>query len=195
MAAVMAVAVVSSSCRLFHRSAKANVPPAPKPAAAETKLPPPVTTPPKTEAAAMPEPPQLPPQATTGTQPPPYSRDSLPPPPRPRRTRHETPEPPAATPAAEVPAAQAAVPQLEQILTPEQQAAYNDEIDRNIARAQRTVGQLSGRPLTAEQKVYLDRIRAFIQQASDARKTDLFRAKNLAERASVLAEDLLKSVQ
>jgi hypothetical protein len=54
---------------------------------------------------------------------------------------------------------------------------------------------LTGKSLNGEQKVYLDRVRAFIQQANEARKTDLFRAKNLAERASVLADDLYRSVQ
>ncbi len=89
----------------------------------------------------------------------------------------------------------AQVPQLEQILTAEQQQAYNDEIDRNISRAQRTVTTLNGRRLSGEQQTYLDRIRTFLQQASEARKSDLFRARNLAERASVLADDLAKSLQ
>ena len=86
------------------------------------------------------------------------------------------------------------MPHLEQILTPVQQQAYNEEIDRNINSAQRTVMALGSRRLNGEQQTYLDRIRAFIQQATEARKTDLFRAKNLAERASLLAEDLLKSL-
>jgi hypothetical protein len=49
--------------------------------------------------------------------------------------------------------------------------------------------------LNRDQKTYLARIRAFIDQTKEARKTDLFRAKTLSERASVLAEDLLHSVQ
>jgi hypothetical protein len=84
---------------------------------------------------------------------------------------------------------------LEQILTPQQQKAYNDEIDRNVSRAQRTLAALGGRRLNGEQQTYLERIRAFLKQADEARKTDLFRAKNLAERASLLADDLLRSVQ
>jgi hypothetical protein len=130
---------------------------------------------------------------------PPPSEDRLPPAPRPpRRARaKETAEVPVPaqheTATATTPPAQ--VPQLEQILTSDQQQAYNDEIDRNISRAQRTVTSLNGRRLSAEQQTYLDRIRTFLQQASEARKSDLFRARNLAERASVLADDLAKSLQ
>ena len=88
-----------------------------------------------------------------------------------------------------------APPQLEQILTPQQQKAYNEEIDRNISRAQRTLAALGDRSLNSEQQTYLERIRAFLKQAENARKSDLFRARNLAERASLLAADLLRSVQ
>jgi len=125
---------------------------------------------------------------------PPPSEERLPPAPRPpRRARaRETAEVPAAQPE---PTPLAQVPQLEQILSPEQQQAYNDEIDRNISRAQRTVSALNGRRLSGEQQTYLDRIRTFLQQASEARKSDLFRARNLAERASLLADDLAKSLQ
>jgi hypothetical protein len=87
------------------------------------------------------------------------------------------------------------LPPLEQILTPEQRQAYLEAIDRNLGRARRTLEALRNRRLNDEQRTYLERIRAFIQQASDARQTDLFRARNLSERASVLAEDLLRSVQ
>lgn len=87
------------------------------------------------------------------------------------------------------------VPELEQILTPEQRQAYVDDIDTNIGRAQKTVDALRGRRLSRDQKIYLARVRAFVEQAREARKTDLFRAKNLAERASVLADDLLRSAQ
>ena len=128
-------------------------------------------------------------------QPPASAAEKLPPPPRRRRTRpreQQEPAPPAA-PAEET--AAAPVPQLEQILTPEQRQAYIDEIDTNVGRAQKTVDSLQGRRLNRDQKTYLARVRAFIDQANEARKTDLFRAKNLAERASVLADDLLRSIQ
>jgi hypothetical protein len=93
------------------------------------------------------------------------------------------------------PVPEASVPPLEQILTPEQRQTYLEAIDRNLGRARKTLEALQNRRLNDEQRTYLERIRAFIQQADDARKTDLFRARNLSERASVLAEDLLRSVQ
>jgi hypothetical protein len=86
------------------------------------------------------------------------------------------------------------LPQLEQILTQQQQRAYNEEIDRNIVRTQRTLSALAGHRLNEEQRTYLERIRAFLAQAEEARKSDLFRARNLAERATLLADDLLRSV-
>jgi outer membrane biosynthesis protein TonB len=87
------------------------------------------------------------------------------------------------------------VPDLEQILTPQQQQEYNQAIDRSIDRAQRNLAALGGRRLNPEQTLAVERIKTFIQQALEARKTDLLRAKSLAERADVLAEDLLRSVQ
>jgi hypothetical protein len=144
--------------------------------------------------APLPAPPEIPSsQPDLGQPAPQVPPEELPPPPR-RRVRprpRENAETPA--PAPEPPAAP--LPRLEQILTPEQRQAYIADIDRNIANAQRTVALLQRRRLTRDQMTYLARIRAFIQQADEARKADLFRAKNLAERASVLADDLLKSVQ
>ncbi len=87
------------------------------------------------------------------------------------------------------------MPQLAQLLSPAEAQEYNRIIDRNIYNAQQKLGALNGRQLSGEQKTYYDRIRTFIQQATDARRTDLFRARSLSERASVLAEDLLRSVQ
>lgn len=188
--------LVSPSCSLFRRS-KNKVPPAPQPAAT---APGPQANPPasKPQQAPLPAPPEVPVQQPSISKTP-IPPEQLPPAPRPRRRspkRSQTAETPAQppTPTAPEPAA-TPVPELVQILTPAQQQAYNEEIDRNIARAQRTVAALSGRRLNGEQQTYLDRIRTFVQQASEARKTDLFRARNLAERAGLLADDLLKSVQ
>ncbi|MGC9969544.1 MAG: hypothetical protein ABSE56_03025 [Bryobacteraceae bacterium] len=190
-AAVLILALLGPSCSLFHRSAKAKVPPAPLPAPAAPASQP-IPQPPKSPEVTNPVPPDIQPQPPN-VQPPPVEPQKIPPPPR-RRSRVPT-APPA--PAVEtVPAPQPPPPpQLEQILTPQQQKAYNDEIDRNVSRAQRTLAALGGRRLNDEQQTYLERIRAFLKQADEARRTDLFRAKNLAERASLLADDLLRSVQ
>jgi outer membrane biosynthesis protein TonB len=182
--AVVALTLSSSSCRFFRRPKP--VPPPPPP-------PPSVPVKPAPKPGPIPPPPELPPQHPEVSQPP-AQPEKLPPPPRrrPPSHPHTTPEPPEPPETATPPAP---VPQLEQILTPAQQQAYNEEIDRNIASAQRIVGDLSRRRLSGEQRTYLVRIRTFIEQANKARGSDLFRAKNLAERANLLAQDLLRSVQ
>jgi hypothetical protein len=40
----------------------------------------------------------------------------------------------------------------------------------------------------------LNQIRTFMEQAEEARRTDLLRARNLAERAEVLALDLARQL-
>jgi hypothetical protein len=186
--AALALATLTPSCTLFHRSAK--VAPAPPPAPAP-KAP---TQPPKPRQVSLPAPPQIPPQVPDLERAgPDVPEDELPPPPR-RRPRPAHPQQAdLPTPAPEPPAAP--LPDFEQVLTPEQRQAYVEEIDRNVANAQRTVEALQGRRLSRDQATYLTRIRTFIEQANEARKADLFRARNLSERASVLADDLLKSVQ
>jgi hypothetical protein len=190
--------LLAPSCRLFRKSTKAAPPPAPAPTQ-------PAQRPPSAarQPAALPAPPEISPQdPDLSQQPPAPSSGKLPPPPR-RRGRPRTSEsagtaqPPAQPPAEDTTAAapEAEAPQLEQILSPEERQAYLEDIDSNINRAQKTVDTLQGRNLSGEQKTYLARVRAFMDQAREARKTDLFRAKNLAERASVLAEDLMRSAQ
>jgi hypothetical protein len=142
---------------------------------------------------AIPNPPEIPPQAPNISQPP-VEPGKLPPAPRRKTARGPATQPPVETAPAPQPSPPSPPPQLEQVLTPERQKAYNDEIDAHMARCQRTLAGLAGRRLNSEQQTYLDRIRAFLKQAEEARRTDLFRARNLAERASLLADDLLRSV-
>jgi hypothetical protein len=190
--ATLAMMLATESCVSvpFHRN-KTVPPPPPVPAQATP------TPQPHPREVTLPAPPEIPPAAPDVSRPgPSVPSEPLPPPPR-RRTRprqHDEDDTQSA-PAPEPPAATVPLPQFEQILTPEQRQAYTEEIDKNIANARRAVAALEGRRLTAEQASYLARVRAFIDQANEARKTDLFRARNLAERASVLADDLLKSAQ
>lgn len=187
-AAAFALVALTPSCTLFQ---KAKVAPTPPPAPAPMVH----VTPPKPKVAP-PAPPDAPPAEPDLSQAgPALPPEELPPPPRrrPRTRPHEDADAPATEP--EPPAAVAPLPQLEQVLTPEQRQAYTEEIERNIANAQKAVAALQGRRLNRDQATYLARVRAFIDQANEARNGDLFRARNLAERASVLAEDLLKSVE
>jgi hypothetical protein len=206
VACALLLALTAPSCRLFRRTAKTVPPPPPPPPPVETTTVPVAPAPPQ---ANVPPPPQIPPgQPDLTRKPPDASVVKLPPPPRGRRHNKKEPpqeaQAPGGQPAGETqasapqpvsPPPAPAVPQLEQILSPEQRQAYNEAIDTNITRAQRTLELVQGRRLNPDQKMTADRVRAFLQQAAEARKTDLFRAKNLAERASVLADDLLRSMQ
>jgi hypothetical protein len=186
VAVAIVLAASTPSCRLFRKH----------PRQAPFVLPPPPPAVRVEPPAPLPVPPEMPVQALDWSQTvPPLAPGELPPPPR-RRARpraHEPGEAAPAAPAAEAPAPE--IPQLEQILTAQQRQAYNEAIERNIGIAKRTVDALQRRRLSRQQAAYLARIRAFIEQANQARATDLVRARNLAERASVLAEDLRKSLQ
>jgi uncharacterized membrane protein len=107
---------------------------------------------------------------------------------------------PAPSPSAETPPATPAVqeappPQLRQILSAAQQREYNQAIDRDLAQAKSALAALGGKTLNGEQARVLEQARTFLRQAEEARKDDLATASNLAERARVLAQDLLKSVR
>jgi hypothetical protein len=196
--ATLAMTALTSSCVLspFHKKKATPVAPiAPAPSV-------PVVRPTPREIA-VPPPPEIPasePDLSQAEAPglAGASVETLPPPPHRRPTKPRAHEDADATPPApepEPPAAAVPLPQFEQVLTPEQTKTYSEEIERNIADAQRAVATVETRRLNGEQTTYLARVRAFIDQANEARKADLFRARNLAERARVLAEDLLKSVQ
>jgi hypothetical protein len=198
LAVILVASLSAPSCKLFRRQPKVA---APAPPPRELRLP----APPKPEPArpiSLPSPPEVAAQEPDLSQSPALTAQtgsSLPPRPRtPRLGRNSTKkgeatEAPSGAQLADESAA--VVPQLEEVLTPEQQQSYNDAIERNIVRAQHTVDVLKTHRLSEQQSTYLERIRTFIEQAKDARKSDLFRAKNLAERASVLADDLLRGVQ
>lgn len=142
-------------------------------------------------------PPSLPPGQPVPTPQPPPVQTATPRPPETRRRARAAPKPaaPEPEPVAEAAKPAAPLPQLQQILTPEQQRECNEVINQSLARAQRTLAAFDGRRVTREQATSIARIRTFIQQAEQARKTDLLTARALAERADVLARDLLKSVQ
>ncbi len=195
--ALLLLATFAPGCRLFNRKAKIVPPPPPAPPPVETSTP----KPPAAQQPTVPPPPQIPPeQPNLAGQPAPEAPVvKLPPPPKRHGRRSQQPqqqsqETPPVQPG-ETPPASPAVPELEQILSPQQRQAYNEAIDANIGRAQRTLDAVQSRRLNPDQKTTQERIRAFVQQANEARRTDLFRAKNLAERAAVLADDLLRTLQ
>jgi len=168
-----------------------------KPAPPPTHIP--VSTPvPSTKQEPMPPPPKVdatgPPLATVPA--PPQEIDvPEPPPQQPRRPRRPT-TPPAQSTAQEPGPAQPPGPEppkLVQLLTADEQRRYQAELDQFLRSAEAIVAQSSSRTLDAQQSDLVIRIRAFTQQARDQRDTDLMTARNLAQRADVLARDLQRS--
>ncbi|MFN7925230.1 MAG: hypothetical protein U0Q16_34350 [Bryobacteraceae bacterium] len=86
-------------------------------------------------------------------------------------------------------------PQLTQIMSPADQAAYNRAIDVGIATARANLAKLANRTLSDVQDATLKRVTGFIRQAEETRLSDLPTAKSYAERASLLSEDLVKTIQ
>lgn len=114
----------------------------------------------------------------------------LPPPPKPR----PTPPPVVAQPAPAPPPAPAFDLELRPLLTPAQAKELERQINDRLARARSALRSLEGRALSREQNAVLNQIRTFMEQAEEARRTDLPRARNLAERAEVLALDLARQL-
>ena len=81
------------------------------------------------------------------------------------------------------------------MLSPEQQDAYRRAIDEAVGQVRKALATLAGRSLNAEQRSTAERVRTFLAQAEAARGDDLVRARSLAERANILAQDLLSRSQ
>jgi hypothetical protein len=114
----------------------------------------------------------------------------LPPPPSQKRPSPLGPRVP--PPAAQPPPP---APQLRPMLSSAQRQELERTINERIGRARAVLKSLEGKRLAREQTDIANQIRTFIGQAEEARRTDLLRANNLAERAEVLANDLASRVR
>ena len=86
-------------------------------------------------------------------------------------------------------------PRLGALLTPELQRDRNVRIDRSLDAAAKSLSALEKRALSPAQQAAVAQIRGFMAQAEQLRKTDLTGAGSLAERAQLLAGDLLNSLR
>jgi hypothetical protein len=151
----------------------------------------PMTTAPDTDALppveAAATPPALPAEAAL-----PQSAD-LPPTnslPAPRRPSTEPATAEAAEPAAHPPA-----PQISPQLSAGDQASYERSTNDDLATAEKSLQQASGRQLNAAQQDLAGKIRSFTEQARDAGKGgDWTRAQNLAQKARLLSIELVNSL-
>jgi hypothetical protein len=87
------------------------------------------------------------------------------------------------------------VPQLVPIVPPAEQASRNREIDELVQRTEESLARIGNRKLDARQKLDVARARTFIRQAQELRQTDLTGARNMAQRAVLLAESVVSSLR
>lgn len=189
--AVLALALLAFSpgCNPFRRQRQPKVPPPVSPAPLPRK-PEPEPAPPKPAVWEFPPPPEVSPAPPSSIPPPPIEA------PLPRRPpRREARPAAAAPPESEAPPKAPPVPRLTQLLSPEEQRQYNQEIDEALERAHRNVALIAQRPLNAEQQSLLERVHAFLQQTVELRQLDLVTARSLAQRADLLARDLERSTR
>jgi hypothetical protein len=174
---VLALAPALTSCRLFRKPPRPFTPPPAqaRPAPAEKQPNPELMPPPELTPVESPQP-------AVVSQP----QSQLPPPPSQKRPSPVGPRVPAQT------QPPAAAPQLRPMLTEAQRQELTRVTGERIGRAQRVLKSLEGRRLGRDQADMASQIQTFIDQAEEARHTDLLRASNLAERAEVLANDLAR---
>ena len=97
------------------------------------------------------------------------------------------------TPPAIVPPAPA--PRLGEILTDTRRREYQADFTRYMAGARAALKRASPLTLNDSQKLTVTRIKTFLEQAETLRNRDLATALQLARRADLLGQDLLKSVR
>jgi hypothetical protein len=188
IALVLALSAGSTSCLFRKPRARVFVPPPAKPRPPLPTQVPQVAAPPEINTATgISAPPQAADLGATTLE---FPRLPAPPPAAPRRPPVvATPKPVPPPPPAPEPAPPQ--PRLGQIFSGEQVKEYNRNLDESLERVRRFLGSLSGRKLNAEQTEVVNRIRAFQNQAEQARDQDLVTAVSLARRADLLAQDLI----
>ncbi len=148
---------------------------------------------------AHPRVPARPPQTADPEQPP-ELRVELPPaprlafphsvPPRPRGSATGT------NADADADAKRPAPPLISPQLTPEEQSAAQKQTDDSLRVAAQDLQATLGRTLSATQADLVEKVRGFIGQAREAgRAGDWPRARNLAQKARLLAKELVDSLQ
>jgi hypothetical protein len=183
-AAIVVLVLAPGLTSCWFRKPKPVPMPAPPPAQVQ---PAPVKKPPAPE-------PEMPPPELKPAEPPqpaviPQPQPELPPP----SQKRPSPLGPRVPPQATQPPPPA--PQLRPMLSGAQRQELERTINERIGRARGVLKSLEGKRLPRQQADIVNQILTFIGQAEAARRTDLLRANNLAERAEVLANDLATRVR
>ena len=110
-------------------------------------------------------------------------------PPRPRTTAPPSPTP--AVPAEEKPEA----PTIALQMTQQESAAAQQETNESLHIAEKNLAATQGKRLNASQSDLVSKIKGFLKDAREAVQAgDWARARNLAKKAQVLSEELVRSV-
>ncbi len=204
LAAALIVLVFQLGCRRTQKAPPTPAAPVPK-----VEMPPPLKPQAKPlEEPQLPTPPQPTPQKEPQMSP---NVITVPPPPPPQPARRTKPTqaakpkpaepPPATTPAAPAeetkPVQPAALPEpvLGEVIPGDQARRLEQTLAANLGTAQSVLAQIKGRRLTREQSESANRVRAFIRQSEQARRSDIAVAAELSRRAALLAEDLRKTLE
>lgn len=207
---VLAIVLAEDSCLFKKEPRKATIviPPSPTPTPPQPMPPPPqlppATSSPLPSGKAAGQMPQLPaptedkPKQTKARTP---RKTNTPAGTAPASTAPNAPAPGAATetpgqtpPAGSTTTAPALspTPSLQPILATQEAADRNRRISQYLEKARAAITKAErNRPNDALRDL-IAQVRTFVQQAEEARKSDLVRAENLAERAEVLARGLAK---
>jgi len=155
--------------------------------------PPSVSTPPPPEANPSTAPPTAP---ETTTAPPSTAAPTPPSPaPQPAPTRSKQPTPAAAEPEKPAENPRPAAPVISPELTPQAQAAAEQRTNADMDHAARNLQSAESKELDAAQHDLVEKVRDFLAQAHEAiHAEDWVRASNLAEKARVLSDELVKSL-
>jgi hypothetical protein len=144
--------------------------------------------------------PVLPQRATTNIDvddPAPDLRFEMPPPPAPLATRIAPARPRSVVPSTNqtAPAAKPDTPQIVPGLSTQESASLQRETDRNLSSAEHNLTATAGKSLNATQADLASKVRSFISDAREAgRAGDWARARDLANKAQVLSEELVGSL-
>jgi hypothetical protein len=127
----------------------------------------------------------------------PELRFEMPPPPAPLATRIAPARPRTVAPSTNqnAPVAKPDTPQIVPGLSIEESASLRQETDRNLSNAERNLTATAGKSLNATQADLASKVRSFISDAREAgREGDWARARDLANKAKVLSEELVRSL-
>ena len=102
--------------------------------------------------------------------------------------------PPPAAPAPVIPTPPAPGPQLGELLSPGDRKQAEIDFLAMVQRARGSLERTEKRPLTAGQRDTVERIRVFLTQAENEKNRDIATAVQLARRADLLGQDLLRSL-